>query len=1144
MQIEEIYVDGFGLMVNKTLAPAPGLTVVRGLNEAGKTTLLAFVRSVLFGFEQKRYAAMAGGRRGGRLTVRMADGRLFKIERYGERGGGGTLRVYDERGTDRGADELGVLLQGVDGQLFRNVFAFGLAELAEFSHLNSQEVAARIYGAGLGLGSVSAIKVEGDLGGRAAALFKPGGSAPVINGVLKDLEKVDANLRGRDLPAEHLAKSRGLAESERARDELTGRLRSLAEEARRYDRQRNAWAPWISLRDAMTAREELGPVTTVSADVAERLTRCETHRDEAAERVARAETELARQREAADGIVPDVAVLERRLAIEELSREAIRDRDRRKEQEAVARDLATANRELADALVRLGPGWTEARVDAFDDSVAVQTAISGRFRGLLDTSAAALATATRTRADIARTLEAERVELGTLDAHVAAIHEAEGALPSVEEQDRRIRDVEGVLGLRKRASEQAALAEQSAITAEAKMTVSPVGLPWADLARETRVLQGVIGQEALLASLASPAPVPGAVPASAAPGGASLVPAFAIGVGAVLVTLILSLLGLPLPAAAAVLVLGIVGAVIAWRSGRKLPGVAETVQSTAAIEEQRRRLGEERVSIAARCGLAPEAGTADVDALLLRCAEAERLAVDAASLRAAALREAAALQSAEAGVRAAAAMAGLPEQPSDEDLVGAAERLAQARERQARRQGLRAQADTLRRRIEGRERELAAAETTLAEATTERVAAEAAWGAWLREHDLDERLDRETAARMIDAVTSAKAPLRARASSEERAAILRADRGEFVATALRLAAELGRPAVGVSLDDVPALERLIVGLETALAAALEAEGKRKEAVRTVDRMAADLQVAQEARDAAEADLAELLEANLAPDAAALRALIDLGDRARRLDDTIAGATATLQGLSGPGPALARLQAGLELVDDISVVETQHAQVRAQIEDLEGERALLYEQIGELRDAVARMEQDAAGATERQRREDLLGQLEVNAANWSTYALARFILATARHAYEAEHRPAVIKTAEAYFREWTADRYRQIIAPVGSQVEAVEHRDGTKVALDDLSTGTAQQLYLAIRFGLLERFAQTAEPLPIVMDDILVNFDDERARLAARSIEELAKHQQVLYFTCHPEIQLDSTNEIKLPRLKTVADARESSEELA
>jgi uncharacterized protein YhaN len=57
-----------------------------------------------------------------------------------------------------------------------------------------------------------------------------------------------------------------------------------------------------------------------------------------------------------------------------------------------------------------------------------------------------------------------------------------------------------------------------------------------------------------------------------------------------------------------------------------------------------------------------------------------------------------------------------------------------------------------------------------------------------------------------------------------------------------------------------------------------------------------------------------------------------------------------------------------------------------------------------------------------------------------------------------------------------------------------------------------------------------------MDDILVNFDNERAQLAARSIEQLASRQQVLYFTCHPEVPLNADVHLELPRLRTVADA--------
>ena len=131
---------------------------------------------------------------------------------------------------------------------------------------------------------------------------------------------------------------------------------------------------------------------------------------------------------------------------------------------------------------------------------------------------------------------------------------------------------------------------------------------------------------------------------------------------------------------------------------------------------------------------------------------------------------------------------------------------------------------------------------------------------------------------------------------------------------------------------------------------------------------------------------------------------------------------------------------------------------------------------------------------------------------------------------------MIEAAEPYFEDWTAGRYHRILAPLGRQIEEVEHRDGTRVPLANLSTGTAQQLYLAIRFGLVEHFAETAEPLPIVMDDILANFDDERAARAARSIEQLAERHQVIYFTCHTETPLASGTQLHLDRLEMGAAA--------
>ena len=175
---------------------------------------------MLFGFERDRYPALNGGRRGGWLNVEMADGRRFRIERYGDRGGGGKLSVQDEHHQELGEGALATLLQGVESGVYRNIFAFGLEELTQFRSLTDAEVAARIYGAGLGTGSVSGLDVEGALAGEMEALFKPGGQLPRINKLLRELEELDAQLKDRDLPADYAAAGTRLAEVERRLEEL------------------------------------------------------------------------------------------------------------------------------------------------------------------------------------------------------------------------------------------------------------------------------------------------------------------------------------------------------------------------------------------------------------------------------------------------------------------------------------------------------------------------------------------------------------------------------------------------------------------------------------------------------------------------------------------------------------------------------------------------------------------------------------------------------------------------------------------------------------------------------------------------------------------------------------------------------------
>lgn len=85
-----------------------------------------------------------------------------------------------------------------------------------------------------------------------------------------------------------------------------------------------------------------------------------------------------------------------------------------------------------------------------------------------------------------------------------------------------------------------------------------------------------------------------------------------------------------------------------------------------------------------------------------------------------------------------------------------------------------------------------------------------------------------------------------------------------------------------------------------------------------------------------------------------------------------------------------------------------------------------------------------------------------------------------------------------------------------ELRAAARQVGDPVARDAsfLSTGAVDQLYLAVRLAICELALPEEEPCPIILDDALVNFDDERCQCALEVLHEMAQTRQIVLFTCH------------------------------
>lgn len=179
------------------------------------------------------------------------------------------------------------------------------------------------------------------------------------------------------------------------------------------------------------------------------------------------------------------------------------------------------------------------------------------------------------------------------------------------------------------------------------------------------------------------------------------------------------------------------------------------------------------------------------------------------------------------------------------------------------------------------------------------------------------------------------------------------------------------------------------------------------------------------------------------------------------------------------------------------------------------------------DSLAQEKHQLEGRLEQGAREGRAGELHLGESalverlhdtvdRYLVLSLASRLLGEAQSRYQRERQPDVVRRAGEVFASMTGDRYVGLTVPLGEgRIEVIDSRNGVRTS-DILSRGTAEQLYLAVRLGLVSRLGDVGRGLPVIMDDVLVNFDPERRRGAAVAIARLAAERQVLFFTCHPD----------------------------
>jgi uncharacterized protein YhaN len=191
---------------------------------------------------------------------------------------------------------------------------------------------------------------------------------------------------------------------------------------------------------------------------------------------------------------------------------------------------------------------------------------------------------------------------------------------------------------------------------------------------------------------------------------------------------------------------------------------------------------------------------------------------------------------------------------------------------------------------------------------------------------------------------------------------------------------------------------------------------------------------------------------------------------------------------------------------------------AEIEDREIAKSELDQTIGSERTELSKMDGSARAAELAEELQVILGGLDTDVTHYARLKIASRVLSLAIERYRDKSQGPLLMRASALFSRITGGSFAGIRAEFAEDgrpvIVGVRPGSGGIVTVEGMSDGTADQLYLALRLAGLDAYLNNNEPLPLIVDDILIMFDDDRAAATLQVLAELSHKTQVIFFTHH------------------------------
>jgi uncharacterized protein YhaN len=194
--------------------------------------------------------------------------------------------------------------------------------------------------------------------------------------------------------------------------------------------------------------------------------------------------------------------------------------------------------------------------------------------------------------------------------------------------------------------------------------------------------------------------------------------------------------------------------------------------------------------------------------------------------------------------------------------------------------------------------------------------------------------------------------------------------------------------------------------------------------------------------------------------------------------------------------------------------------------LEGEREALQEEMEEIRAELGAL-RERLDHLEGEVTPDILdGEIQLLEEELARalrerdrlHVLSRLLI-RAEGRFRDEHQPDLLRRAEEHLARITRGRYSRLVLEDGDRGSVFHlhapHLPHVLPVAPPLSTGTREQVYLALRLAIVDHLDEGREPLPLFLDEVLVNWDEDRRGRGLDVLARMAEERQVFLFTCHP-----------------------------